>query len=407
MSAPQAILRSSGAWTSPRRRASADAGAPLRVALFTGNYNYVMDGPARALNLLVDHLEAKGHAVLVFAPTTPNPAFQPSGTLIPIPSTPLPGARKEYRFAFGLPRAARTRLDQFAPTLIHIATPDWLGLSALRYGRRRGVPVVASYHTRFETYPQFYGVPWLEGPVVQYLRWFYARCTHVYPPTQAMIADLRAAGLGKDLRLWARGVDGALFNPNKRSEDWRRARGFAADDIVVAWVGRIVLEKGADMYADAVNAAAARNPKIRALVVGDGPERARLEARLPNAVFVGYQAGADLARAYASADIFFNPSITETFGQVNLEAMASGLACVCAAATGSSSLLTDGANGRLVPPERGAEGFAAALAALAADAPLRARFGPAARARAEQFSWTAVLDGLIANYREAAAAVRN
>lgn len=373
----------------------------LRIALFAGNYNYVMDGPVRALNKLVAHMEARGHDVLVFAPTTKTPAFKHAGTLISAPSVALPGSRKEYRFSLGLPAAAKARLDAFRPSLVHLAAPDLLGLGALNHARRAGVPAVASFHTRFDTYPRYYGASWAEKHVLSYLRWFYGQCAHVYPPSQSMADELASVGIGADLRIWARGVDSDLFNPAMRDFSWRRACGFADDDIVVAFVGRIVLEKGIDVFSDAVRLAAGENPKIRVLIVGDGPERARFKARLAEGVFAGFLEGEALARAYASADIFFNPSVTETFGQVTLEAMASGLPSVCAAASGSLSLVEDGVNGFLSPPERGAAGYAAKIAALAADWPLRRRLSSSARARARKFNWSAILDGLIANYREA------
>jgi glycosyltransferase involved in cell wall biosynthesis len=216
-----------------------------------------------------------------------------------------------------------------------------------------------------------------------------------------MAEELAAAGVRSDLRLWARGVDAELFNPAKRNLELRAAMGFAPDDVVVLFVGRVVLEKGIDVFAAAVRAAAARNPKIRALVVGDGPERAHFEEQLPEGTFRGFLQGEDLAQAYASADIFLNPSVTETFGQVTLEAMASGLPCVCAAAAGSKSLVADRITGVLVPLDASAEGYARALESLAADAPLRKRYAAAARMRALKYDWTAVLDGLIDNYRDA------
>lgn len=381
-------------------------GESLRVALFSGNYNYVMDGPARALNMLVAHLEARGHDALVFAPVTKTPAFAPSGTLISAPSIPLPGKRSEYRLALGFRGAARRKLDLFRPDIVHLAAPDWLGFGALNYARDHGVPAVASFHTRFDTYPRYYGARWLEKHVTAYLRHFYGRCEHVYAPSQSMADELAADGIGRDLRLWARGVDGALFNPMRRDMEWRRGLGFADDAVVVAFVGRIVLEKGIDVFADAVLAASASDPRIKALVVGDGPESARFAARLPTGVFAGYRHGEELARAYASADIFFNPSITETFGNVTLEAMACGLASVCAAASGSLSLIEDGVTGLLSPPEMGAAAYGEKLVTLARSAELRRAFGARAQAKTEAYSWPVILDGLIANYREAIAGFR-
>jgi len=373
--------------------------APLRVALFSGNYNYVMDGPVRALNTLVAYLERNGHDVLVFAPTTRTPAFEHSGTLISVPSLPLPGKRSEYRLGLGLRGAARRRLEAFRPTLIHVAAPDVTAYGALNYARDHGVPAVASFHTRFDTYPRYYNMGWLEKHLTNYMRHFYSRCEHVYAPSQSMIDELVADGIGRDVRIWTRGVDSELFSPDRRDMAWRAAQGFAETEVVVAFVGRVVLEKGIDIFTEAFLKARAANPSLRALVVGEGPERAAFEQKLPGGAFIGYQEGEGLARAYASADIFFNPSITETFGNVTLEAMACGLPSICAEAAGSKSLVEDGVTGFLAPPS--ADGFADRLAALGADGELRRRFGAAARARSADFSWDAVLAELVGHYREA------
>jgi glycosyltransferase involved in cell wall biosynthesis len=382
-----------------------DDAPPLRVALFSGNYNYVVDGPARALNRLVGHLLKRGHEVLVFAPTIPNPPFKHQGELIPIPSVPLPGSRSEYRFGLGLSGMPQKRLDAFRPNLIHIAAPDYTGFMALKYAEKHGITPVASFHTRFDTYPRYYGARWLEKYVTDYLRNFYGRCEHVYAPSKSMADELSADGIGRDIRLWARGVDAKLFSPARRDLSWRLACGFADDDVVVAFVGRVVREKGIDAFAEAVLSAANSNPKIKALVVGEGPERARFEAKLPSGLFAGYLEGEALARAYASADIFFNPSITETFGNVTLEAMACGLPSVCAAASGSLSLVEEGRTGLLSPPEDGAEGYAQKLEILAKSQELRERFGSAARRKSLDFDWNAILDGLIAHYRDAMTSV--
>ncbi len=374
---------------------------PLRIALFSGNYNYVMDGPVRALNTLVAYLEKTGHEALVFAPTTKTPAFDHNGTLISIPSLALPGKRSEYRLGLGLHGAAKRELDAFNPSLIHIAAPDYTGYGALNYAREKGIPAVASFHTRFDTYPRYYKMGWAEKYLTGYMRNFYARCEHVYAPSQSMIDELKRDGIGKDLRLWTRGVDSDLFNPARRDEAWRKEQGFDTDDVVVAFVGRLVLEKGIDIFIDAFSRAREKTPKLKALIVGDGPERKFFEEKLPQAVFAGYQKGEGLSRCYASADIFFNPSITETFGQVTLEAMASGLPCLCAPAAGSRSLVEDGVTGFLAGPD--AASFAEKLAELGEDAALRARFGAAAREKSAAYSWDAVLEELVGHYYEALA----
>ncbi|MGF1545063.1 MAG: glycosyltransferase family 4 protein [Parvularculaceae bacterium] len=389
-------------------------GARLRVALFSGNYNYVVDGPVRALNKLVAHLEARGHAALVFAPTIANPPIAHAGELVSVPSVALPGSRNEYRLGLGFRfregRAAKARLEAFRPNLIHIAAPDLTARHALDYAEANGVAAVASFHTRFDTYPRYYGLKWLEPRLTAYMRRFYARVRHVYAPSQSMIDELARDGVGSDLRLWTRGVDEDGFNPGRRDMAWRRAQGFADDDVVVAFVGRVVLEKAIDVFAETVAAARRRAPRLRALVVGDGPERAHFAARLPNDVFVGYLQDAELARAYASADIFLNPSVTETFGNVTLEAMACGLPSVGASASGSRTLIEDGVTGRVAAPDParggGAAAFADILVELAHDKGARARMGAAALAASLDYRWPATLDKLIAHYHEAVSGAR-
>lgn len=380
---------------------SADSAPPkLRVALTSGNYNYEMDGPVRALNKLVAHLERKGHEVLVFAPTSKDSYLDHAGELVSLPSMPAP-RRPEYRIALGIHGEAKKRFENFKPNLIHVSAPDLGGLAALNYGRKHGIPVVSSFHTRFDTYPRYYGLGWAEGLLTRYMKHFYGRCVHVYPPSQSMADELLREGIGKEMRLWARGVDSALFHPEKRDMGWRRSVGIADDDVVVMFVGRLVLEKGIDHFAAALKAARAAVPNLKAMIVGGGPERAYFEKQCPDGVFLGHQGGDDLARAYASGDIFFNPSITETFGQVTLEAMASGLPALCANAAGSLSLVDHGKTGFISKPDVSA--FTEKLVELGASSGLRAEMGGAGRKKALAFSWDAVLDDLIVNYHDAIA----
>ena len=375
------------------------SGQKLRIALFSGNYNYVMDGPVRALNTLVGFLEEEGHEVLVFAPTVKEPAFQHTGTLISAPSIAVPG-RGEYRLALGMSGRIRKRLDAFKPDIVHVSAPDLLGYAALRYARKQAIPAVASFHTRFDTYPRYYGAKWLEKYLTGYMRHFYARCEHVYPPSQSMADELREDGIGRDIRLWARGVDSDLFNPDKRDMAWRRSLGFSDEETVVVFVGRLVLEKGIDVFVETVS----QVEGVKALIVGEGPERERFTAAMPDAHFTGYLKGEELARAYASADIFFNPSITETFGNVTLEAMACATTPICAQAAGSTSLVEHEITGLLAPPT--SKEFLPALVRLSQDPIYRRELGAAARNRSLDFNWRTILLNLLDNYFEAVQAYK-
>lgn len=371
-----------------------------RVALFTGAYDHIRDGVSLTLNRLVTHLEGTGAAVLVLAPTTEHPALVHAGTRIPVPSVAAPG-RGDYRISLGLPRAARSALRRFHPTLVHIATPDLLGLAALRLARRWGLPVVASYHTHFVSYLDYYGLARLDGTLWRYLRRFYRRCAHVYVPTPSMAGVLSEHGISENLRLWPRGVDTALFHPGRRCASWRSTMGAAESDVVVTFVSRIVPEKGLDVFADVVEELARRGIAARSVVVGDGPARAALAARLPDTRFTGTLEGEALARAYSSSDIFLFPSDTETFGSVTLEAMAAGLPVVCADAAGSRSLVEDGVTGFLAPAGR-SDIFLERVARLVADAALRQRLARAARATALAYDWERTLERLVDYYRELA-----
>jgi glycosyltransferase involved in cell wall biosynthesis len=370
----------------------------MRIALFTGAYNHIADGVSLTLNRLVDFLGRKGAEVRVYAPTTATPALAHAGTLVPVRSVKAPG-RPDYRVSLGLTRDARENLTAFRPDVFHIATPDFLGLSALLAARKNGTTVVASYHTHFASYLDYYRLGFFEGATWSYLRWFYNQCRHVYVPTPSMRDVLREQGVGSDLKLWPRGVESDRFSPSRRSTEWRRSRGIADDTVVVTFVSRLVAEKGLDVVADVIKRLEQKGLVHKAVIVGDGPERASLGSALPNALFEGHLTGDDLATAYASADIFLFPSETETFGNVTLEAMSSGLPAVVADATGSDALVTDGVTGFLAPP-RNSAAFLDRVATLVTDDELRLRMGTAARSAAEAYDWGNVLAQIESYYAE-------
>ena len=370
----------------------------MRIALFTGAYNHIADGVSLTLNRLVGYLENQGATVQVYAPTITNPALRHSGTLVPVPSISAPG-RPEYRVSLGLGRAAHAALTEFRPHLFHIATPDLLGLAGLRSAKKAGMPVVASYHTHFASYLDYYRIGFLEGATWRYLRWFYRQCLQVYVPTPSMAEVLEANGISGNLRLWPRGVDSTLFNPSRRSDEWREARGMGPRVPAVTFVSRLVAEKGLDVVVKVLQGLRERHVPHRAVIVGDGPERQSLEAQLPDAIFEGHQSGAALATAYASSDLFFFPSETETFGNVTLEALSSGLPAVVANATGSNALVENGANGFLATPRDSAD-FLDKVEHLLHDAELRSRMGTVARSRAQQYDWSRVLAQIVSYYGE-------
>jgi phosphatidylinositol alpha 1,6-mannosyltransferase len=358
----------------------------MRVALFSGNYNYLREGANQALNRLVRFLEEEeGHSVRVYSPVTNTPAFEPAGTLIPVPSIALP-VRSEFRLALGLPRAVRDDLRRFSPDIVHLSTPDILGTRAQTFARRLGIPVIASQHTRFETYLDYYGLGWARPLVEAHLRRFYRRCDHVLAPTPALVEAMMRVRGDERVSLWSRGVDRTLFDPARRDDEWRRSHGWSDADGVVLFFGRLVAEKGIDRFVATLGRLQRRNANIRPLIVGAGPAASAFRA-LPGAVLTGHLDGEQLARAVASADILFQPSTTESFGNVVLEAMASGLAVVCAAAASSEALIEHGRTGILCPPDD-IGGYEQAIMALVEEPDRRREIGAAARRASEGFSWS-------------------
>lgn len=371
---------------------------PRRVVIFTGAYNHIADGVSLTLNRLVSYLENHDTETLVLAPTVDDPPVDHAGTLVPVPSIPMP-SRPEYRVSLGLTPSARSVIRSFRPDLFHIATPDLLGYQALRLAERRDIPVVASYHTHFSSYLKYYGFGALETTMWKYLANFYRRCRHVYVPSPSMAEVLHSHGIADGLRLWTRGVDTDLFNPSRRSIAWRRSHGVDDDEVLVSFIGRLVWEKGLRVFAEVIEGLQQEGVKHRSMIVGDGPALDELRQRLPHTLFTGYLQGNELSHAYASSDLFLFPSDTETFGNVTLEAMASGLATVCADATGSRTLVEHGDTGLLVPPGD-ARAFQAAVHHLIADEPERRRMGTEALRHAQRYSWNAVLSHLVRYYDE-------
>ena len=368
----------------------------LRIALFSGNYNYVRDGANQALNRLVAYLLRQGATVRVYSPTTESPAFEPAGDLISLPSVSIPG-RAEYRLSTGLPSSVRADLAEFDPNIVHISSPDIAAHRAVSWARRRKIPVVASVHTRFETYLSYYNLEFFEPLIRAIMRRIYRRCDALLVPAQSTAAVLRAQRMNKLIYMWTRGVDREQFNPGRRDIEWRRSLGVADHELAVMFLGRLVLEKGLDVFAETVDLLVQRKVPHRPLVIGDGPARNWFEQHMPTGIFVGQLVGSDLARAVASSDVFLNPSVTEAFGNVTLEAMACALPVVAAAATGATNLVRDGETGMLVEPGD-VEGFAEALETYARKPDLRRQHGEAGLEYARTQDWDEINGAVLKTY---------
>lgn len=368
----------------------------LRIALFSGNYNMTVDGANKALNRLVGYLLAQGAAVRVYSPTVTDPDFAPTGDLVSVPSMAIPG-RAEYRIPLSLSRRVQEDMAKFAPNILHISSPDRVSRQAAAWARRRHMPVACSVHTRFETYFRYYNLSFLEPVIVAWLRRLYRRCDALIAPSESFAQVLREQRMNYDIGIWTRGVERDVFHPGRRDARWRQSWGIGGGEPVIAFLGRLVMEKGLDVFADTIDVLQRRGVPHQVVVIGEGPAGEWFESRLPQAKFVGFQGGENLARALASCDMLFNPSVTETFGNVTLEAMACGLPVVAARATGSASIVKHGVTGYLVSP--GAIGsFADDLELYCRDPALRAAHGAAALAESATYQWDAINQSVADTY---------
>ncbi|MEX0662007.1 MAG: glycosyltransferase family 1 protein [Balneolaceae bacterium] len=370
----------------------------IRVALLTGNYNHIRDGVSLTLNRWVNFLLQNNAEVLVFGPTITNPPVAHNGTLISVPSIEMPG-RPEYRITMGFPEDAKQKLEDFNPDIVHIATPDLLGYKGLKWAIEHNIPVVSSFHTHFTSYLKYYKLSFIEPIGWKYLKWFYEKCEQVYVPSKSMIDELESKNIDGNFKVWARGVEIENFNPDLRSESWRIEMGFKKNDIVVTFVSRLVWEKNLQVYADVLNNLQKEYSNVKALIVGDGPAMEELKEMIPDAAYTGFLKGRKLSIAYASSDIFFFPSESETFGNVTLEAMSSGLPCVVADAAGSKSLIVDGENGFLAEAND-KERFRSQIEKLVLNSDLRNKMGGVSTEKAKGYSWKVINKKLLSYYGE-------
>lgn len=384
---PTSLITSSGS----SREAQPRLETLRRMVLVTGNYINLADGASMTLHRIVDMLAELGVDVAVVAPTAGDAELPAAARMVNVPS--FRGPVQGYRVPLGLGRRAVAAIERFEPQLVHVASPDPASIAAMRLARRNGLPITSTFHTNFPAYLSHWG-PWTARLVPwawRIMRWFYGQCDRVYVPTPSIGEELRAHDVLTDWAILARGVDDRSFGPQYRSEAWRRDHGLSSEDRVVLFCARIVWEKGLRTLVSALDHLRRRGPRHRVLIVGDGVQRQWLQEHLPHAIFTGFLNGEELARAYASADIFLYPSTTDTFGNVTLEALASGLPVVGARAPGTRSLVDEGENGLLVAPDD-ARGLAEASARLLGDDMLRRRMAHHALERAAEYRWTNILE---------------
>ncbi|CAM3764776.1 GDP-mannose-dependent alpha-mannosyltransferase [Pseudomonas reidholzensis] len=323
----------------------------LRITLVSETFPPEINGVANTLGRLSDGLRQRGHQVEIVRPRQAGDTAElESDQLMLCKGWALPGYPGLQWGGVSVHRLCR-RWRRQRPDVLYIATEGPLGLSALRAARRLKIAVVSGFHTNFAQYSGEYGLGLLARLLTHYLRAFHRRTAITLVPSASQRLALERRGFER-LALMARGVDACLFNPARRSQALREQWGLAADDIAVLHVGRLAAEKNLGLLRPCLQALQQAYPqrRLRLIVVGDGPQRAHLEQQVPDAVFCGAQRGEALAEHYASGDLFLFPSLTETFGNVVLEAMASGLAVVAYDEAAAAQHIRHGHNGALAMP---------------------------------------------------------
>jgi glycosyltransferase involved in cell wall biosynthesis len=383
--------------------AGGSARPPLRIAMVSETYPPEVNGVALTLQRMLEGLRARRHVVQLVrlrqhADDLPQRARGFHEVLmrgVPIPRYP------HLRMGLPCPQALEQVWTMQRPDVVHIATEGPLGWSALRAAGRLGLPAVSDFRTNFHAYSRHYGVGWLQRGIVAYLRGFHNRTLCTMVPTPVLQRELAALGF-ENLRVVARGVDTAQLDPSKRNASLRRLWGAGDGTVVVLCVSRLASEKNMTLLWRAFDAIQRRGIDARLVLVGDGPQRAQLQSLCRGAHFAGVRRGEDLAAHYASADLFVFPSLTETFGNVVPEAMASGLPLVAFDHAAASQLIRHGDNGWLAPPTDAAQ-FVALAASAAADCSTLRVVGKRARAAALALDWQRVIEDLEAVLRRAVA----
>ncbi|MFP4624167.1 MAG: glycosyltransferase family 4 protein [Gemmatimonadota bacterium] len=368
----------------------------MRIAFFTESLLPLVDGVSLTLTHLFDDLEERGIEFRVYSPFTPPPELPWADRVHTLPSVRFP-LYTDYRLSIPWGQGLGAELDGWRPDLVHVTSPTPMAGWARRYANRRGIPLVATFHTHFVAYFRYYGFRSVERFGWWLLRRAYRSCRMVFTPSEAIATELRQRGIGP-VRIWSRGVDTELFSPARRDRSLREAVGADEQTPILLMVSRLVKEKDLLDLPPMVRRLEAAGHAFRLVLVGDGPLRSRLESELPDAAFVGYQSGTALSRWYASGDVFVFPSTTETFGNVVQEALASGVPAVVSDRGGPQTVIEPGASG-LVARANDPAHFAEQVGRLLADPERRAAMGRAARKQTEGQSWHRVNEQLLDGYR--------
>jgi phosphatidylinositol alpha 1,6-mannosyltransferase len=367
----------------------------MRIAYFNANLKVGQDGVTRVVYKMIDAALERGHEVIAVSSILPELSEQPI-PIYKVPSVVIP-LQKAYRMAIPGYQSFTRILNEFRPDIIHINSPCTLGFGAVKYAKHFGVPVIATYHTHFPTYPRYYNLTKLEDLVWRISRKLYNNVDRTLVPTRPILNELTENNIQR-LQYHPNGVDTGLFTPERRNNAWRAQFGSGSKPIVL-FVSRLVWEKDLRVLANAYQQLKTKRNDFEMVVVGDGNARTEFEQMMPGAHFLGYQTGVTLAESFASADIFVFPSTTETFGLVTLEAMASGLTPVAAKMGGAIEIIEEGTSGLFAKPLDGAD--LAQKVEWLLDHPTFSRtMGEQAHRRAQEYRWESILSRLFTTYED-------
>lgn len=365
----------------------------MKVAYFTESLPPLVDGVSHTLSYLQKSLETEKVDYKFFSPFLPTDESW-AGKVVPVLSVPFPLYTK-YRIALPVFHDLRHFLKRFTPDIIHICSPFFLGFFAYQYAAEAGIPVVNSFHTRFVSYLKYYGLGWFEPYGWRYLKWFYNRGDTCLVPSETTKRELESRGFS-NLTLWGRGIDSGRFSPvfaDRNLKNYWSPEGYP----VALFTGRLVKEKDIETLLEAHRILLKKKVCYKLVFVGDGPLRGQIEREAPDAFLAGHLQGDQLSRAYASADIFVFPSTTESFGNVVLEAAASGLPVIGAAEGGVGDLIRDGETGFLAAP-RDSHDLSLKMEALLTNETSRNAMAAEAVEFASQKNWNRINHRLLESY---------
>lgn len=367
----------------------------MRIAIFTDTFYPEINGVAQTLNRLMAYLQKQTIPVKIFAPVS-NTCDSAAADIHRYQSLPF-FLYPECRLAFPNLIEIKDQLKTFAPDIIHVATPFNIGLCGVYFAKKLNIPLVGSYHTDFNQYLQFYKFPFLSNLLWTYMNWFYRPCQKVFVPSSETLNQLKSHGFS-NLDIWSRGVDCQLFHPFYDRKTVRKQYGIHKKHLII-FAGRLAPEKDLKTLLQAAKLLSAEmNEHIQWVVIGDGPLRNELQQEAPdNMYFTGYLTGESLAKIYSAADLFVFPSPSETFGNVVLEALASGTPAICANSGGVKSIIRDGLTGLLCMSGNALE-FANAIIKLLDEEGLRKQMGENGRNYALTQKWESIFHHLLIQY---------